>query len=75
MKKMECVLCGGSVVQEKATQNFKCVECGANHDPDIYTIKKNKKKGDRIRFTKLKVFFSIIAALYLFYLALRVFIY
>ena len=74
-KEINCVLCGHKIIRDKVSQKFTCNKCGANHASDIFTSNSNKKNGFRFHYSKTKFFFSIIGALYLFYLVFRVFIY
>jgi len=75
MKKKQgtCVVCGGNIVYDEESQNFKCFDCEASHSSDLFNT--SEKMGKRLRLPKLRILFAVLGALYLLYWLFRVMIY
>jgi len=71
---LKCAICGGKLLKKENSEEYLCAECSASHDSTIFqdTNSKSSKKGIAL---KLNLFVAIIGALYLLWLAYRIFIY
>ena len=72
-KQGKCVVCGGNIVFDQESQNFKCFDCAATHSSDLFNT--YEKTGKRLYLPKLRILFAVLGALYLLYWLFRVFIY
>ena len=71
--KGKCVVCGGNIVFDQDSQNYKCFDCDATHSSDLF--KNYEKNGKRLYLPKLRMLFAVLGALYLLYWLYRVLIY
>lgn len=72
---LKCMICGGNIFHNEVKQLYTCSNCNAEHASEIFTKNSSNRGRIHIKYPKLKIFFAILGALYLFYLTLRIFIY
>ncbi len=72
---LSCMLCEGKIFHNEKKQSYTCSKCNTEHAPEMFSNISSKRVKFHVSYPKLKLFFAIIGALYLFYLTLRVFYY
>ncbi|MFX1340349.1 MAG: hypothetical protein ACFFDK_17195 [Promethearchaeota archaeon] len=68
-----CLVCGGNIIYDEESQNFKCFDCDASHSSDLF--KTYEKMGKRLHLPRLRILFAILGALYLLFWLYWVLIY
>ena len=70
---LKCMVCDGVIIHHKPTQKLICSKCNAEHASEMFEGKSNIERKFKFHLPKLKFLFAILAAVYLLYLAFRIF--
>ena len=73
-KDLKCMICDGNIIHNSESEKYTCSDCKANFDANVFhgSGEKISQKKFNYRFRSL---FALIGALYLLWLAYRIFMY